>query len=117
MKPFAQVSDHEILAVNPFNIIYRDKSGNPHTIDYDACIENYRKETGYLGRYACVGERDITKMCICFYTSGIYTVISFDKLYVFNLFGKRVISGTRVQRFHQLCNRMKMNGYITRDLS
>ncbi|MBQ2938837.1 MAG: hypothetical protein IJE00_00550 [Clostridia bacterium] len=113
MYGIPKILDHHIVAINQSDstIIARN-----HTIDLNACAYNFKKEHG-TANGTCVGDRNITGKYFCFYTSGTNVMIHFKKLYVFNLFGNKLFSGTRTQRFHQLQNKLTKLGYTTYDLT
>lgn len=112
-----KVLDHDIIAINSSDatiIVRREKTY--YTIDLHTCAENYKKEYGTTNG-TCVGDRNITGKYFCLNTSGMETMIYFKKIYVCNLFGKKIFKGTRSQRFHQLQKALVQLGYTTYDLT
>ena len=82
---FITVFDTDIFFVNGGkkenedpSIIYKDKVGNLHEINFYTCALNYKKEHAQSSN-DCIGERNITEYCFIFYTSGIKTKIAFKK--------------------------------------
>ena len=117
------IPDTAIWAVNrgkqeneSSNIIYRDKSGREHSIDFDVCATNFKAEHG-TSSGNCIGERKIDEYCFIFYTSGIKTKIVFKKMYVGNLFRYHRLSGSKATRFLALQNLINETRYTTYDLS
>ncbi|MBR5786897.1 MAG: hypothetical protein IKY41_09410 [Clostridia bacterium] len=98
------------------NIIYRDKSGRGHYIDFDVCATNFKAEHG-ISSGNCIGERKMDEYYFVFYTSGIKTKIVFKKMYVGNLFRYHRLSGSKATRFLALQNLIKETRYTTYDLS
>ena len=98
------------------NIIYRDKSGRGHYIDFDVCATNFKAEHG-TSSGNCIGERKIDEYCFVFYTSGIKTKIVFKKMCVGNLFRYHRLSGSKATRFLALQNLINETRYTTYDLS
>ena len=83
------IPDTAIWAVNrgkqeneSSNIIYLDKNGRGHSIDFDVCATNFKAEHG-TSSGNCIGERKMDGYYIVFYTSGIKTKIVFKKMYFF----------------------------------
>ena len=117
------IPDTAIWAVNrgkqeneSSNIIYRDKSGRGHSIDFDVCATNFKAEHG-TSSGNCIGERKMDKYCFVFYTSGIKTKIVFKKMHVSNLFRYHLLSGSKANRFLQLQKLIGETRYTTYDLS
>ena len=98
------------------NIIYRDKSGRGHYIDFDVCATNFKAEHG-ISSGNCIGERKMDEYYFVFYTSGIKTKIVFKKMYVGNLFRYHRLNGSKATRFLALQNLIKETRYTTYDLS
>jgi len=98
------------------NIVYRDKKGELHSIDFDVCATNFKAEHGTLSGN-CIGERKIDEYCFVFYTSGIKTKIVFKKMYVGNLFRYHRLNGSKANRFLQLQKLIGETRYTTYDLS
>ena len=117
------IPDTAIWAVNrdkqeneSSNIIYRDKSGRGHSIDFDVCAANFKAEHG-TSSDNCIGERKMDEYYFIFYTSGIKTKIVFKKMYVGNLFRYHRLSGSKATRFLALQNLINETRYTTYDLS
>ena len=120
---FIVIQDYNIIAFNygnaeneSSNIIYRDKDGRGHSIDFDVCATNFKAEHG-TSSGNCIGERKIDEYCFFFYTSGIKTKIVFKKMYVGNLFRYHRLSGSKATRFLALQNLINETRYTTYDLS
>ncbi len=120
---YVVIPDTAIRAVNrgkreneSNNIVYRDKSGRLHSIDFEACSINYKAEhKDSAGN--CIGERKQDECYFIFYTSGIKTKVVFDKMYVGNMFRHHLLSGSKVFRFLALWNLINKTKYTTYDLS
>ena len=117
------IPDTAIWAVNrgkqeneSSNIIYRDKSGRRHSIDFDVCATNFRTEHE-ASSGNCIGERKMDEYYFVFYTSGIKTKIVFKKMNVSNLFCYHLLSGSRATRFLKLQKLISETRYTTHDLS
>ena len=117
------IPDTAIWAVNrgkqeneSSNIIYRDKDGRGHSIDFDVCATNYKAEHESSSGN-CIGERKMDKYYFVFYTSGIKTKIVFKKMHVSNLFRYHLLSGSKATRFLALQNLINETRYTTYDLS
>ena len=117
MYGLIKVYDHNIIAINQSDstIIVRDGKEH-HTIDLNACALNFKKEHGDSGGM-CVGDRNVQSYYFCLNTSGIETKICFKRLYVCNMFGNKLLFGSRAQRFHQLQKAITQLGYRTYDLT
>ena len=79
------IPDTAIVAVNrgkqeneSSNIVYLDKYAIPHTIDFDTCSTNFKKEHP-ASSGSWIGERNIVEHYFLFYTSGIKTKFVFLK--------------------------------------
>ena len=117
------ISDTAIVAVNrgnqengSSNIVYRDKNGKLHSIDFETCAENFKAEHNTSSGH-CIGERKIDNDCFIFYTSGIKTKVIFEKMYVGRLFKNRLLSGSKAFRFLSLQRLINETKYTTYDLS
>lgn len=117
------IPDTAIIAINrgkqeneSSNIIYRDKSGRGHSINFDVCATNYKAEHK-ASSGNCIGERKMDEYCFVFYTSGIKTKIEFKKTHVSNLFRYHRLSGSKANRFLQLQKLISETRYTTCDLS
>ena len=117
------IPDTAIWAVNrgkqeneSSNIIYLDKSGRGHSIDFDICATNFKAEHG-TSSGNCIGERKMDGYYIVFYTSGIKTKILFNKMYVGNVFRYHRLSGSKAKRFLELQKLISETRYTTYDLS
>ena len=117
------IPDTAIWAVNrgkqeneSSNIIYRDKSGRGHSIDFDVCTTNYKAEHESSSGN-CIGEQKMDKYYFVFYTSGIKTKIVFKKMHVSNLFRYHRLNGSKATRFLALQNLINETRYTTYDLS
>ncbi len=120
---FVVISDTCIIAVNhgtksneASSIVYRNKNGELHTIDFETCANNYKAEHSNSSQH-CVGERKMDESFFVFYTSGIKTKIVFDKMYVSNLFRRHLLFGNKNSRFLSLHRLINKTQYTTFDLS
>ena len=117
MYGLVKYSDHNIVAINQSDsTIIIKKNNSFHTIDLKTCAENFKKEHG-ASNGNCVGDRNIHGAYFCFQTSGTSTMIYFKRIYIINLFGNRILYGSRLRRFlklHKILNRL---GYSTYDLT
>ena len=117
------IPDTAIWAVNrgkqeneSSNIIYCDKSGRGHSIDFDVCATNFKAEHG-TSSGNCIGERKMDEYYFVFYTSGIKTKIVFKKMRVSNIFRYHLLSGSKASRFLELQKLISETRYTTYDLS
>ena len=117
------IPDTAIWAVNrgkqeneSSNIIYLDKNGRGHSIDFDVCATNFKAEHG-TSSGNCIGERKMDEYYFVFYTSGIKTKIVFKKMRVSNIFRYHLLSGSKANRFLQLQKLIGETRYTTYDLS
>ena len=117
MYGLIKVYDHNIIAINQTDstIIVRAKN-DVHTIDLKICADNFKKEHGDSNG-KCVGDRNAQGKYFCFNTSGIKTMIYFKRHYICKLFGRKILYGKRMQRFHQLQKMIAQLGYRTYDLT
>ena len=120
---YITLNDTSIFAVNrgkqeneSSNIVYRDKEGELHSVDFDICAENFKKEHNSSSGN-CIGERNISEYFFVFYTSGIKTKIVFRKKHVSSLFRYHLLSGLKASRFQSLKKLINSTGYSTYDLS
>ena len=120
---YVVIPDTAIIAVNrgkqeneSSNIVYRDKSGRLHSIDFDTCSINYKAEHKDSSGN-CIGERKADKNYFVFYTSGIKTKVVFKKLYVVNMLCYHRLTGSKTARFLALQNLINETKYATYDLS
>ena len=120
---YVVIPDTAIIAVNrgkqenqSSNIVYRDKNGELHSIDFETCAVNYLAEhSNSSGK--CIGERKQDECYFVFYTSGIKTKVVFEKMYVGNILRHHLLSGSKDFRFLALWNLINKTKYITYDLS
>ena len=125
---FREIYDHQIVAVNrrkadneENSIVFRDGDGRCHMINLETCAQNYIIE--HPDRSAnCVGERNVQERYFVLYTSGIKTKIIFHKKYVFQTRSGdavkfKLLTGERINRFHQFQTYLNETRYITLDLS
>ena len=117
------IPDTAIWAVNrgkqeneSSNIIYRDKSGRGHSIDFDVCATNFRAEHE-ASSGNCIGERKMDEYYFVFYTSGVKTKIVFKKMHIGNVFRYHRLSGSKATRFLELQKLIDETRYTTHDLS
>ena len=117
------ISDTAILAVNrgnkeneSNNIVYSDKNGKLHSIDFETCAINFKAEHESSSGN-CIGERKMDECYFVFYTSGIKTKVVFKKIYVGNSFRYHLLNGSKNFRFLALCNLIKETRYTIYDLS
>lgn len=116
------IPDTSIIAVNrgkkeneACSIVYKDKKGNLHSINFESCAINFNEEhKDSLG--VCVGERKVDENYFIFYTSGIKTKIEFNQNRVLNIFNYHLLSGLKASRFQQLHSLIKETKYSTREL-
>lgn len=120
---YVVIPDTAIRAVNrgkreneSSNIVYRDKHGRLHSIDFDVCTINYKTEHESSSGN-CIGERKADENCFVFYTSGIKTKVIFKKIYVFNITHYHLLGGSRSSRFLALQKLINETKYTTYDLS
>ena len=117
------IPDTAIRAVNrgkqeneSSNIVYRDKNGELHSIDFETCAVNYLAEhSNSSGK--CIGERKQDECYFVFYTSGIKTKVVFKKLYAGNMLCYHRLTGSKTARFLALQNLINETKYATYDLS
>lgn len=120
---YVVIPDTAIIAVNrskkeneSSNIVYRDKHGRLHSIDFDVCAVNYKTEHESSSGN-CIGERKADENYFVFYTSGIKTKVVFRNLYVSDIFCCHRLCGSRAKRFTALQNLIGETKYTTYDLS
>ena len=113
------VYDTDIVHVNRGyinSIIYHDKKGTLHDIDFEICKENFRQERNASNGDG-VADRKEDEMYFVFYTSGIKTKVVFKSCYVFNFSGKHILQGSKYSRFRKLQELIRETGYRTYDMS
>ena len=117
------IPDTAIRAVNrgkkeneSSNIVYRDKEGNLHSIDFETCATNFKAEH-QTSTGNCIGERKMDECYFVFYTSGIKTKVVFEKMHVGNIFRYHLLSGSKAFRLLALHNLISETRYTTYDLS
>lgn len=117
------VPDTSIVAVDcgttriaSASLLYRDRGGVLHTVDFETCARNYKAEHSDASQ-CCIGERKMDEGYFLFYTSGVKTKIAFDKLYVSNFFRHRFLSGNKSIRFLKLQQLISQSKYTTLDVS
>jgi hypothetical protein len=117
------IPDTAIFAVNrgkkeneSSNIVYKDKKGNLHSIDFESCAINFSEEHKNSSGI-CVGERKKDECYFIFYTSGMKTKVVFKQAYVRNIFNFLLLSGSKTSRFQQLNDLINETKYRTYDLS
>ena len=111
MENIIEVLDTDIKHINKGreealenSLIYRDKSGEMHTIDFAKCANNFQIDNN-VSSTNCIGERNIVEGYFLFYTSGIKTRVVFKKIYVWKPRKQYLfLKGTRNSRFLQLQN-------------
>ncbi len=116
------IPDTAIIAVNrgkreneSSSIVYRDKTGELHSIDFDVCSTNFKAEHKSSSD-KCIGERKMDGYYFVFYTSGIKTKIVFKKMHVGNLFRYHLLRGSKANRFLKLQKLIDEIKYTTYDL-
>ena len=116
------IPDTAIWAVNrgkqeneSSNIVYRDKKGELHSIDFDVCATNFKTQHESSSGN-CIGERKMDEYYFVFYTSGIKAKIVFKKMYVGNFFRYHLLSGSKANRFFALQNLINETRYTTYNL-
>jgi len=117
------IPDTAIFAVNrgkqeneSSSIVFRDKNGELHSIDFKTCAANFKTEHESSSGN-CIGEQKMDECYFVFYTSGIKTKIVFEKMYVGNIFRHHLLSGSKAYRFLALQNLISETQYTTYDLS
>ena len=117
------IPDTAIQAVNrgkreneSSNIVYCDKKGELHSIDFDVCATNFKAEHESSSGN-CIGERNMEEGYFVFYTSCIKTKIVFKKMHVGNLFRYHLLSGSKTNRFLKLQKLINETKYTTYDLA
>lgn len=120
---YITIYDTDIFAINielqengSGNIIYKDRNGDFHTIDFKSCSLNFNEEHKNSSE-GCVGERNIVDWCYIFYTSGIKTKVIFKKGYVLNIFKNYTLKSSKKKRFHTLSLLINNSGFRTFDMS
>ena len=116
------IYDHQIFHINRSkaenisdSLIYKDKNGVLHQIDFDICAENYAKvHKSSSGR--CIGQRNFEEKYFLLFTSGIQVKIIFKRFFVFP-FQNYCLYGNRKQRFLKLQNLISETKYTTFDLT
>lgn len=120
---YITLNDTDILAVNrgmhaneAGSIVYRGMHNTLHTIDFAACAANYKAiHSSATGN--CIGERKVDEFFFIFYTSGIRTKVTFNNRYVADVFHRRLLRGSRTQRFLALQKLIAEARCTTYDLS
>lgn len=117
------IPDTAVFAVNrgkreneASSLVYRDKDGRIHSIDFETCAVNFKAEHGTASGN-CIGERKMDEGYFIFYTSGIKTKIVFEKIHVGNVPRCHLLSGSKAFRFRTLHNLISETRYTTYDLS
>ena len=120
---YVVIPDTSIIAVNrgrkeneTNSIVYRDKNGELHFIDFETCAVNYMAEHNNSSGN-CIGERKQNECYFVFYTSGIKTKVVFEKMYVGNILRRHLLFGDKMFRFLALWNLINKTKYTTYDLS
>ena len=117
MYGLIKISDHHIVAINRGNSTMTVRQGKSlQTVCFRICADNFKKEHG-TSNGACIGDRNPEGKYFCLYTSGMKTMVCFKRLYIFNLSGKKLLSGSRIGRFFQLQKIITQLGYTTYDLT
>ncbi|MDE7168006.1 MAG: hypothetical protein K2O28_04075 [Clostridia bacterium] len=101
--------------INKESSLIYESNGEIHTIDLARCAEDYHFL--HSNSRKCVAETNILDYSITFYTSGVITKISFKKRIYFNFQHRKLLSGSRVKRFHELVKLINKCGYTTYDLT
>lgn len=116
------IYDHQIFHINRSKaeneadlLIYKDKRGVFHQIDFEVCARNYA-EANPSSSGSCIGERNIEEGYVLLYTGGMPTKIIFKKIFVFS-FQNHVLYGYRRQRFLKLQKLISESKYTTFDLT
>lgn len=117
------IPDTAIFAVNrgkqeneSSSIVYRDKKGELHSIDFDVCAANFKSEHE-SSQGNCIGERKMDECYFVFYTNGIKTKVVFKKMHVSNTFRYHLLSGSKTTRFLKLQKLISETKYSTNDFS
>ena len=121
-KNMITIYDHQIFHVNRSkaeneadSLIYKDKNGVLHQIDFEICAKNYF-EANFSTGGRCIGERNIEQGYFLLYTSGMQTKIVFKRLFVFPV-QNCLLFGDRLTRFLKLQNLISESKYTTFDLT
>ena len=116
------IYDHQIFHINRSKaeneadlLIYKDKRGVFHQIDFEVCARNYA-EANPSSSGNCIGERNIEEGYVLLYTGGMQTKIIFKKIFVFAS-QNYVLYGYRRQRFLKLQKLISESKYTTFDLT
>ena len=116
------IKDTSILAVNRGGegkapgIVYYDKKGALHTVDFATCAANFKAEHPNA-KNLYIGVRHAENYYFLLYTDGIKTKIHFKKRNVRGLFYYHRFTGRREDRFDALHKLITQAGYATYDKS
>ncbi len=120
---YIEIPDTAIVSIHcgkqnngPDHIIYRDQTGNLHTIDFEVCARNFLQEHPQSSGN-CIGLRKADEHYFIFYTSGQKTKIVFKKLHVYIYHRPFSLTGSLVTRFLSLWCIINKTKYTTYDLS
>ena len=103
------MNDTSIIDITNEGITYFDQFDRKNIVSYETCAGNGTSTS-------CVAERNITKWCFKFHTSGVSIKFVFRKLFVFKK-GKQFLVGGKLKRFRTLQQAIINSGYTTYDLS
>ncbi len=107
--------DHDIVSVSGGTVVFK-KDKELFSIDLSKCCETYKKEHSNAS-VGCVGDRNITEKYFALKTENGDFIIKFKKVYVFDFFGKKTLSGTQTARFLQFQRALNLMGFRTYDLT
>ncbi len=115
------IYDHQILGIERAkngilsrSLIFKVNK-EIHSVDFEECAENYL-EKRQTSNDRCIGERNIEKGFYLLFTDNTKTKILFQKSFLFHS-QKRLLHGTKQQRFLQLQKWITQAEYTTFDLT
>lgn len=119
---YSVIYDHQLVAIDrniatnvSDSLVFRDKKGILHMIDFATCAQNYRKEK-HLSSSRCIGERNLKEFYFVIYSSGVKTQILFKKRHVFSFGKRKLLHGTRFERILQFQQKLKEMKYTVREI-
>ena len=119
---YSVIYDHQLVAIDrnvatnvSDSLVFRDKKGILHMIDFASCAQNYRKEKR-LSSSRCIGERNLKERYFVIYTTGVKTQIIFKKRMVFSFGKRKLLHGSRLERILQFQQKLKEMQYTMREM-
>ena len=119
---YSVIYDHQLVAIDrnvatnvSDSLVFRDKKGILHMINFETCAQNYRKEKR-LSSSRCIGERNLKERYFVIYTSGVKTQIIFKKRIVFSFGKRKLLHGNQLERIVQFQQKLKEMQYILREI-